>query len=204
MVEVAPPTHRGPERTAETPTSPSHASFEASAFNLDGLRLGATIGDFGGRHKSSLCDDDPIEGGKRHVWFFAPCNHKRALPDATVVAVLATPAKEGATPAGKATAIAWFGGNWPTHAGVFPVPVRATLPEVERALGPGQRLFDFKGVLDGGEHLVVYRHGEQLYSVIQNGAAIGFVIGRMSHSPNDEEWRGLVGNALRQVHPAAR
>ena len=137
------------------------------------------------------------------MWFFAACNQAEALPDGTVLTVLTAPAQEGTSATGEATAVAWFGGNWPTTAGGFPIGVHATRAQVEQALGPGTRLFDFKSVLVDGDHIVVYRHGRGVYSVLRDNAAIGFVIGRMGNDRKREEWRGLVGNALRRVRPAA-
>ncbi len=204
MDVTLPSTDAAQESAAKTAAPARHPHWEPSTFDLDGLRLGASISDFGSRHRASICDDDPIENGRRHVWFFAACNHAQPLPGGTVLAALAAPVEEGTSPAGEVTAIAWFGGNWPTSTGTFPVELGATRAATERALGAGQRLFDFKGVLVDGEHIVVYRHGERLYSVLRDDAAIGFVIGRMSADRNKEEWRGLVGNALRQVRTAAR
>jgi hypothetical protein len=175
------------------------AGFTPAQLDLAGIKLGALIGDVEQLPalKGTRCDDDPLDGGTRHVWFHAPCAGASALPGGTLVALFTGRAVEGKPGREPIDAIAWMFGDWPHAAGKFPAAVGAPQRDLERALGPSTRLFDFAGLLDGGERRQVLRHGERVFSIVEDGRAIGFVVGAMGADRNKEEWSGLVANMLK-------
>jgi hypothetical protein len=172
------------------------AKFAAADLKIGGLRLGQPIASFEERHAKTLCDRDPIDKKTRVIWFHAPkpCREAEPLPQRTVV-VLYTKTK---SPQDPLDAVAWFG-NWPRTAGNFPAAVGIDRREADRVLGASQRLFDFGGIVDGGEQIVAWRHAGGVVSLIREGKVMGYVAGTMSTDPKREEWRGLVSNVLRYL-----
>lgn len=170
--------------------------FAAADLKVGELRLGQPIAAFEERHARTLCDRDAIEKKTRVIWFHAPkpCRDAEPLPQQTIV-VLYTKTK---SPKDPLEAIAWFG-DWPKIAGTFPVPVGIDRGRADRSLGASQRLFDFTGIIDGGEQIVVWRHAGGVLSLIRNGKIMGYLAGSMSNDPRREEWRGLVTNVLRYL-----
>jgi len=176
------------------------SAFQPARLDFDGVKLGAPIGDVERLPAlaGTRCDDDPLDGGARHVWFHAPCSGARALPGGTFLALYTGRAVEGKPGREPIDAIAWMYGDWPRAAGKFPAAVGLTRPELERALGPATRLFDFAGVLTGGgERRVVLRHGERVFSIVEDGRAVGFVVGAMGVDRDKEEWSGLLAAMLK-------
>jgi hypothetical protein len=174
----------------------SPASFEAAQLRVESLRLGAPVGAFEAKYPGTLCDADPIDGKTRQIWFHAPapCRKAEPLPGGTIV-VLYTKDKSPESPI---DAVAWFG-NWPKSGGNFPLEVGIKVPAVDKALGPGKRLFDFTEIVRGGEAVVVRKHGSALYSITRDEIVIGYLAGRMGEDRTREEWRGLVKNVLRYL-----
>ena len=168
--------------------------FDARDLRVDVLRLGAEVGAFEARYPKTLCDRDPIDQRTRTVWFHAPrpCRDADPLPNATIL-VLYTRSK---APSDPVEAIAWFG-NWPHTGGNFPLDVGIKPSAAEPTLGPAKRLFDFAGIVDGGDQIVVSQHGANVYTIARKGVVFGYVAGAMSAERDREEWRGLISNVLR-------
>ncbi len=182
--------------------APSAAVVTALSFAFDGARVGESVASFMRRQGlgASLCDSDPIQGGKRRIWFFAPCKKGARLPKDAMLMLFSSPPSQ--PDQANVDAVAWAFGDLPAIE--FPVRVGSSQADVEGALGPGSQLFDFDGIVDGGGEIRVFAHGPEVYSIIRVGASMGFVVGKMGRERQREEWRGLIANLLSAERRAAK
>lgn len=174
----------------------------AARFAFDGVTLGETVARFIERQnlQAFLCDTDPIQERSRRIWFFAPCRKAQSLPNRTLLTLFSAPSAERES--AKVDAVAWAFGDF--AAIEFPARIGSSAADVERALGPGTRIFDFEGVVDDGGGIQVVAHGPDVYSIMRQGLSMAFVVGRMGRERDREEWRGLVANFLKAERLAAK
>ncbi len=171
---------------------------EAIAPRFRHVELGKAIGQISRWPLSQyVCDIDAIDKKSRVVAFLASCNG--AMPQGSVVAIYSkysAGAEAAHAELGEVDAVAWFHGDWIARS--FPAHIGDDHRALDERLGRGEKLFDFAKVIDGGEHIVVYRR-DSTYSIERDGVAVGFVVGTMGTDRTREEWRGLLTNSLRAL-----
>lgn len=181
------------------PASPKGA-LTAGAVTLDGFKLGDRYASTVMRRDpyKDPCDNDPIDQRKRRFMVYGalPCRD-RTFPDGTTVAFYLTFSKEDRYEQ-PIEAFAWLGGRYfETHSN-FPARTGQSAQAVDAILGAPEATF----ALDRkGSSLSVRRHAGDLWSIVESGTVVGFVVGPMPSEAENEQWRGLAQMYFRYTKP---
>jgi hypothetical protein len=160
-------------------------NLAASAFAFDGVRLGDPLARVQAKPAFAMpCDIDPIEDGKASLVVYAAASCRSTFAQGTSVILWTDP------PPGEQAVrvLAFLGGDYMSAHSSFPVHVGASEEETFAALGPPSASFQFEG---DTWRLIVHKHPHNLYSVVDRGVTVGYVVGEMPGEDKSPRWRDL-------------
>jgi hypothetical protein len=174
---------------------------DARGYTFDGFKLGDRYGStvMNRPPYATPCDNDPIDHNARRFMVYGalPCRD-RTFPEATTVAFYLAFA-EGPNPYDQPIeAFAWLGGGYFATRSSF--PVRTGQPASAAAEVLGAPIASF-GLERKRQRVTVQRHPGEVWSIVDSGVLVGFVVGPMPADPESEQWRGLMQMYVRYTKP---
>ena len=168
-------------------------------YSFDGIRLGDNYAQVLSRAPyDKPCDDDAVDSGARRfmVYGAVPCRGNM-FPEQTTVAFYLEFAEQQRFEQ-PIEAIAWLGGNYFKKRSTFPVGVGIPYAEARAALGAD---IGSKTISRKGDGLTVFEHPNHVYSLVDDGNVVGYVVGPMPGDGQNEQWRGLLEMYQRYTRP---
>jgi len=176
------------EPVEEGATATAHT---AEKITCDGFRLGDSYQEkvMSRDPYREPCDNDPIDHDARRFMVYGgkPCRD-RSFPEATTV-MFYLAFSDDARYAQPIEAFAWMGGGYFSSRCDLPVKVGDPESRVVEVLGPPQATFKLERKRSS---LTVLAHAGNIYSLVNQGQAVGFVLGPMPKEADNEQWRGLM------------
>ncbi|NUQ72747.1 MAG: hypothetical protein HUU21_04250 [Polyangiaceae bacterium] len=173
------------------PAAPPKAR-DAASYTFDGFKLGTLFGSevMSRPPYHQPCDNDPIDKNARRFMVYGakPCRDRTFPEDTTVVFYIKyTDNRDDYNQ--PIEAFGWLGGNYFASRSDFPVRTGEPANAVNQALGAPLKTFPLERKKAS---VTVQQHPGNVWSVVEDGMAVGFVVGPMPEDPESEQWRGLM------------
>lgn len=163
-------------------------SKTAEEFTFDGIRLGDNY-----QEKIAVkfpytapCDNDPVDKNSRRAMFYAPveCRRMPAFPDNTLVTFYLKFDDSDKKYSQPVEALFWLGGNYFEGKTDFPYKVGIN-PETIKEFGKAEIINrDYRKKI-----WQVYRFKGNISAISLEGKVLGYIIGPMPESFDNEQWR---------------
>lgn len=189
---VTPPAQPAAAPGGEKPPAEPPKARDAASYTFDGFKLGTLYGSevMSRPPYDQPCDNDPIDNKARRFMVYGarPCR-ERTFPENTTVLfyIKYTDTRDDYNQ--PIEAFGWLGGNYFASRSDFPVRTGQPSSAVNEALGAPLKTFS---VERKKARVTVQQHPGDVWSVVEDGIAVGFVVGPMPQDPESEQWRGLM------------
>lgn len=192
VVAVPPAAGAAPPAASATPTA--EAGKGAAAYTFDGIQIGSRFQSevMPRPPYSTPCDIDPLDNppGRIVVYGAKKCREQRFPEDTSVVFYLRGGKDEDRDLDVPIETIIWMGGGYFAERSDFPLQTGEPSTRATEVLGRPVRSFRI-GEEERTLEVSTFGAGD-VHAIAAGGKLVGFVVGRMPESTENERWEGLL------------